>query len=94
MPNYSLQDRSQYQRGVMGQNGFKYLTSGGTSSTPNNDDAYLAIQALEEATITTTNAEAGEGDALSGVTIPAGAIIVGYFSSVSVSSGRILVYRA
>jgi|TARA_B100001939_G_scaffold330890_1_gene328429 hypothetical protein len=68
-----------------GQSGFDYITSGTVS-----DQTFIAITALEDASISAT---ASKGDSLSSVTIPKGLTIYGRFTSVTVSSGKILAYR-
>lgn len=68
-----------------GQAGFDYVTTGTINS-----HEYIAISALEDASISVT---ADAGDDLSSVTIPKGLTIYGRFSSITVSSGKILVYR-
>ena len=70
---------------AFGQSGFDYVTTGTINS-----HTYIAISALEDASISVT---AGAGDDLSSVTIPKGMTIYGSFSSITVSSGKILAYR-
>lgn len=71
---------------AFGQSGFDYVTTGTINS-----HTYIAISALEDASISATSA--GGGDSLSSVTIPKGMTIYGKFSSITVSSGKILAYR-
>lgn len=70
---------------AFGQAGFDYATTGTI-----NAHTYIAITALEAATI---NATSEVGDSLSSVAIPAGVTVYGRFSSITVSSGKILAYR-
>lgn len=70
---------------AFGQSGFDYVTTG-TIDT----HTYVAISVLEDASISTA---AAGGDSLSSVTIPKGMTIYGKFSSITVSSGKILAYR-
>lgn len=70
---------------AFGQAGFDYVTTGTI-----NADTYIAISALEDASISVT---ASAGDALSSVTIPKGLTIYGRFTSITVASGKILAYR-
>ena len=70
---------------AFGQSGFDYVTTGTINS-----HTYIAISALEDASISAT---AVGGDSLSSVTIPKGMTIYGKFSSITVSSGKILAYR-
>ena len=70
---------------AFGQSGFDYVTSGTI-----NTHVYIAITVLATASISVTPSS---GDALSAVTVPAGVTIYGKFTSVSVASGRVLVYR-
>jgi len=68
-----------------GQSGFDYVTTG-TIDT----DTYIAITALEDATITAT---AEVGDSLTSVVVPAGVTVYSRFTSITVASGKILAYR-
>ena len=68
-----------------GQSGFDYVTTG-TIDT----DTYIAITALEDATITAT---AEVGDSLTSVVVPAGVTVYSRFTSITVVSGKILAYR-
>lgn len=70
---------------AFGQSGFDYVTTGTINS-----HTYIAISALEDASISVT---AVGGDSLSSVTIPKGMTIYGKFTSITVSSGKILAYR-
>lgn len=70
---------------AFGQSGFDYVTTGTI-----NTHAYIAISALEDASISATPSA---GDSLSSVTIPKGMTIYGKFTSITVSSGKILAYR-
>ena len=71
---------------AFGQSGFDYVTTGTINS-----HTYIAITVLATASISVTSA--GGGDNLSSVSVPAGVTIYGKFSSVTVTSGRVLVYR-
>jgi len=70
---------------AFGQSGFDYVTTGTI-----NAHTYIAITVLATASISVVS---DGGDDLSSVSIPAGVTIYGKFSSVTVSSGRVLVYR-
>lgn len=70
---------------AFGQSGFDYVTTG-TIDT----HTYIAITVLATASISVVS---DGGDDLSSVSIPAGVTIYGKFSSVTVGSGRVLVYR-
>jgi len=74
-----------YQTAV-GDYGFRLL-----SSSENSSDSCRAIQAIETSVITTTTTT---GDALSSVTLVEGTIIFGKFDSVSVTTGKVLAYKA
>ncbi len=75
---------------TMGQFGFKYLKTGGTETYTGDS---IAIQCISESNITCTSVN---GDNLSDVTFGAGAVIVGRFTSVTVSGSdaEILAYLA
>jgi hypothetical protein len=70
---------------AFGQSGFDYVTTGTI-----NTHTYIAITVLATASISVVS---GGGDDLSSVSVPAGVTIYGKFSSVTVASGRVLVYR-
>lgn len=70
---------------AFGQSGFDYVTTGTINS-----HTYIAITVLATASISVTSAG---GDDLSSVSVPAGVTIYGKFSSITVASGRVLVYR-
>jgi len=61
-----------------------------TYSTGTNTGEWYAIQCLEEASISTNETN---GDDLSSQTLPAGIIIYGSFTSITVSSGVIRAYK-
>ena len=77
-----------FQRQVLGQKGFRKLTTGGTSPS---GEFIRAITVLADASITTVS-EAG--DSLSSESIPAGVTVYGLFSSITVVSGDVLAYIA
>ena len=77
-----------FQRQVLGQKGFRKLTTSGSGTA---GEFYRAITVLADASITVTS-EAG--DDLTAETIPAGITIYGLFSSVTVVSGDVLAYIA
>jgi len=77
-----------FQRQVLGQKGFRKLTTSGSGTA---GEFYRAITVLADASITVTS-EAGED--LNAEAIPAGITIYGLFSSVTVVSGDVLAYIA
>jgi len=77
-----------FQRQVLGQKGFRKLTTGGSGTS---GEFYRAITVLDDAVISTTS-EAG--DNLTALSIPAGVTIYGLFSAVSVTSGDVIAYIA
>lgn len=72
-----------------GFQGFNLLTAGQTTDLTDNIDGYYAIKALDNSVISATSVE---GDDLSGQSIIVTDIIFGFFSSVTCTSGKILVY--
>ena len=77
-----------FQRQVLGQKGFRYLT-GSASGTAG--EHYRAITVIDDATISLTSES---GDNLSSVAVPAGITIYGLFSAVSTSAGTVIAYIA
>ena len=77
-----------FQRQVLGQKGLRLIGAAGTGQA---GEFYRAITAADDAVISAT-AEAG--DSLVSVTIPAGVTVYGLFSTLSVTSGKIIAYIA
>jgi len=77
-----------FQRQVLGQKGFRKLTTSGSGTA---GEFYRAITVLADASITLSS-EAG--DDLTTEAIPAGVTIYGLFSSITVVSGDVLAYIA
>ena len=77
----------------MGQNGFKFLTTAGTSTYA--AKKICAVQAITDCTLTVV-AVTGFGDSITAQAISAGTTIVGLFSSVTVAGtgGVLLAYLA
>lgn len=67
--------------------GFRFINSGETH-TPT--EVYHTIQVLAEATVDLTNAAGG--DNLSSVALPAGTVLYGAFTDISVTSGTVVAY--
>jgi len=80
-----LQREAEFRLQSFGQAGFDHVTTGTINS-----HVYIAVTALEDAQI---DATASEGDSLTNVTIPKGLTIYGRFTSITVDSGKVLVYR-
>jgi len=77
-----------FQRQVLGQKGFRKISTGGSGTA---GEHYRAITALDYTTITVSSES---GDDLSSVEIPAGVTIYGLFDSVSVTTGLVVAYIA
>jgi hypothetical protein len=71
--------------------GSQILGAGDTSSTPS-IGAIQVINDTELATLTSSNVDVSK-QALVGATLPAGTIIYGQFSSVSLTSGLVACHR-
>lgn len=63
----------------------------GTSVVTGSFEAILALEATVIASATSTNIT---GDALTAVPLPAGCILYGAFSSVTLTSGKVILYHA
>ena len=81
----NLANPGNYQQAAFGQKGFEFLD--GSGNTTGN---YNAVQVIADATVTI---QASAGDGLTNVDLPAGMTIVGKFTSVSISSGKVLAYN-
>ena len=78
-----------YQKAAFGEFGLRIISSGGTST---GSEKYNAIQALEDSTITCTNAATGGDTSISSLELTAGIIIYGTFHTISCSAGKIIAY--
>lgn len=81
----NLANPGNYQQAAFGQKGFEYLASGNVAGNFN------AVQVIADATVSVV---ASNGDNLTNVDLPAGMTIVGRFTSVTISSGKVLAYIA
>ena len=81
----NLANPGNYQQAAFGQKGFVYLS--GSDSTSGN---YNAVQVIADATVSVV---ATNGENLTTVDLPAGMTIVGRFTSVTISSGKVLAYN-
>jgi len=68
--------------------GFRIVDS---SFSQPSGEAYRALQVLSDAVVTTTT---NVGDSLSSEALIAGTVIYGKFDTVSVSSGKLIAYKA
>ncbi|GEM_PF-6353551 len=75
-----------FYQSATGDYGFRLVSTGESTS-----ESSRSIQALTDIVITTTTSV---GDALTSVTLIEGTIIFGKFDSVSVISGKAIVYKA
>jgi hypothetical protein len=71
-----------------GDYGFRMVTS---SFSQPSGETYRAIQVIADAVVTTTTTV---GDALTAESLVAGTTIYGKFDTVSVSSGKVIAYKA
>ena len=68
---------------MLGQNGFTYI-----DDTNKVIDNFNAIQVIETCVVTT------EGDVLPSINLGEGQIVVGRFTSVQLSEGRVICYKS
>lgn len=78
----------QQTQAMFGQKGHYWRVSGDGATTAG--VVYVAIQATEESVITYTDAKSG--NTYSSKTIPAGFIIYGELTSITVTSGTVIIY--
>jgi hypothetical protein len=77
-----------YFRATLGQKGFDFVTAG----SANGATRWNAIQVIETAVVTVV---ASKGDSFTSLTIPAGIVVYGSFTTVTVTgSGKVLAYIA
>ena len=78
-----------YQKAAFGEFGLRIISSGGTST---GSEKYNAIQALEDSTISCTNAATGGDTSISSLELTAGIIIYGTFHTINCSAGKVIAY--
>lgn len=71
----------------MGQVGGKYSTAG--TITPDTDYIYVAIQVITDSVLTCIGVPTG----ITSITLSAGTIIYGRFTSVTITSGTVIAYQ-
>jgi len=83
----NLSNPSEYRRQVFAQDGFRVVDN--TFSQPAGE-AYVALYVISDVTGLTTTTPSG--DALSSISLVAGSVIYGNFSTVSVATGQLIAY--
>jgi hypothetical protein len=86
----NIQADTNFYRQSFGQKGFRLITS---SFTPVADEQYRVVVPLEDSTISVVSL-GSVGDNLTASVVPTGVAVYGLFSSVTVSTGRVLAYIA
>lgn len=82
----NITKESNFYQSAVGDYGFKVVSSSESTS-----ESCRAIQAIETSVVTTTTSV---GDALSSITLVEGTIVFGKFDSISVTTGKVLAYKA
>jgi hypothetical protein len=75
---------SDYNQAAFGQNGYSFASDGGSLT-----GEFYCFQAMVESVVSATSVK---GDSLTSVTIPAGTVVSGDFSSISVTTGSVVAY--
>ena len=78
-----------YQKAAFGEFGLRIIASGATSTV---GEKYNCIQAMEDSTITCTNAATGGDTAITSLELSAGIIIYGTFHTISCAAGKVIAY--
>jgi hypothetical protein len=78
-----------YQKAAFGEFGLRIIAQSGTSTV---GEKYNAIQALEDSTISCTNAATGGDTSITSLELVTGMIIYGSFHTISCASGKIIAY--
>lgn len=76
-------------RNLKGENGAVIRT--GTTATTGDFDAILCLEDTVFASYTNI---LWSGDSLAGVTIPAGTVLFGHFTAFTLTSGKVIAYKA
>jgi len=84
-----IKDGNFYQAST-GDYGFRILTATTTSAV---GESFRSIQALGNSTIT-VSADSAVGDDLDNLVIPKGGVILGKFTSITITSGTAIAYLA
>lgn len=92
MPTANLFSSNIYQRMSFGDYGFRILDyNHGEASVPSNEK-FGAISVLENTTVTLTSNASGGDSGLSNIDISEGHTLVGDFSTISISKGKVICY--
>ena len=84
----NLANPGNHQLATFGQKGFDYVTAGSADGATH----WNAIQVIESAVVTVVSSN---GDSFTSLTIPAGVVVYGLFTTVTVTgSGKVLAYKA
>lgn len=84
----NLNNTQNHQLATFGQKGFDYVTNGNANGATH----WNAIQVIELAVVTVVSST---GDSFTSLTIPAGVVVYGLFTTVTVTgSGKVLAYIA
>lgn len=73
---------------TMGKNGFEFI-----SDTLAHSGSFCAIQIVAD-TVFTALSPAPTGNTFTGVSMPTGTIIYGLFTTVTLTSGKVIAYKA
>tara|TARA_R110002096_G_scaffold412290_1_gene612745 strand:+ start:144 stop:416 length:273 start_codon:yes stop_codon:yes gene_type:complete len=84
-----LYNTGNYQKAAFGEFGLRQIASGGSSTV---GEKYNCIQAMEDSTITCTNAATGGDTAITSLVILSGQIIYGTFHTISCAAGNVIAY--
>ena len=77
-----------YPNSSMGQSGGKYIANT-DATTPETGYTFVAIQAIEDAVVTLV----GNITGITSVTLSAGSVIYGRYTSVTLASGKVIAYN-
>lgn len=83
---------AEYTASSMGGNGFEFI-SDTLAHTPPSGQVFVALQVIADATISAYTYTGVTGNTFTGNLIPAGIVVFGRFTSVTLTSGKVIAYK-
>lgn len=85
-------NQADYAVNAMGGNGFEYI-SDTLAHTPPTGQVFVSIQVVTDAIFSAFTFTSVTGNTFTGAVIPAGTVVFGRFTSIRLSSGRVIAYK-
>ena len=85
-------NQADYAVNAMGGNGFEFI-SDTVAHTPPTGQVFVALQVIADAVISAYTYTGVSGNTFTGNTIPSGTVVFGRFTSVTLTSGKVIAYK-